>query len=193
MQHFIFKVGDLILDNNYTPIIFRDGEGSPKSLSLYAPATFTADYSLYWPVDQATDGQILTGDHTGQLSWSSALTSSLTQDYIFLGNGSNIATAVPMTGDVSITYSGGNGVTSINGGLSNHLIWNETPSGTIGGGNTAFTIAHNPAGTGADLMLFLNGLLQVRGGSNDYTISGTNITFNTAPESGSVLLATYQY
>jgi hypothetical protein len=95
-----------------------------------------------------------------------------------------------ISGDATLTNAG---VVSISGGLSNHLSWNETPSGTIGGGNTAFTLAHSPAGTGADLMLFLNGLLQQQGGSNDYTISGTAITFNVAPESGSSLLATYQY
>jgi len=37
----------------------------------------------------------------------------------------------------------------------------------------------------------LNGILQNVGGSNDYTISTNSITFNSAPETGDVLLVNY--
>jgi hypothetical protein len=66
---------------------------------------------------------------------------------------------------------------------------NETPSGTINGSNTAFTLAHAP--TTGSLKLFLNGARQQLTG--DYTLSGTTITFLTAPQSGSILLADYRY
>jgi hypothetical protein len=65
----------------------------------------------------------------------------------------------------------------------------EVPSGAINSSNVTFTLAHVPvANTDA---LFLNGLRQKKGISNDYTISGATITFNTAPMTGSVLLADY--
>lgn len=65
----------------------------------------------------------------------------------------------------------------------------ETPGGTINGSNTAFTLANTPiAGTE---MVFLNGLLQNPGAGNDYTISGSAITYLTAPTTGDVLRATY--
>lgn len=65
----------------------------------------------------------------------------------------------------------------------------ETPSGTINGSNTVFTLATTPI-SGSE-SVFLNGILQNAGAGNDYTISGNSITFITAPKSGDVLLASY--
>lgn len=56
---------------------------------------------------------------------------------------------------------------------------NETPSGTINGSNTAFTLAAAPSG--GRLVLFLNGVYQKP--TTDYTLSGTTITMVTAPSS----------
>lgn len=71
---------------------------------------------------------------------------------------------------------------------SNYIV-REPPSGSINGVNTTFTLANTPvAGTE---QVFLNGLLQEPGGSNDYTISGDTITYNTAPETGDRLVVTY--
>lgn len=58
----------------------------------------------------------------------------------------------------------------------------ETPSGTVNGTNTVFTLAETPGG---DVLVFLDGTLQQDG--VDYTISGDTITFTTAPSSGAVL------
>lgn len=56
----------------------------------------------------------------------------------------------------------------------------ETPSGSINGTNTDFTLSATPiAGT---VEVFLNGLLQEV--SDDYTISGTTVSFISAPVSG---------
>ena len=55
----------------------------------------------------------------------------------------------------------------------------ETPSGTIHGSNTAFTITSSSL-----LALFLNGVYQT-GGGVDYTLSGTDITYVNAPPAGS--------
>jgi len=65
----------------------------------------------------------------------------------------------------------------------------ETPSGTINGSNTAFTLA-NALIAGTE-QLYLNGILQDSGSGNDYTISGQNITMLSAPVSGDKLRCTY--
>lgn len=56
--------------------------------------------------------------------------------------------------------------------------YNETPSGTINGTNTVFTLAASASG----VMVVVNGVLQAEG--VDYTRSGGTITFLIAPASG---------
>jgi hypothetical protein len=72
---------------------------------------------------------------------------------------------------------------------SDSWIINETPSGTVNGTNDEFTIAYAPVTD--SLMLYRDGQLLKAGGA-DYTLSGTTVTFVTAPLTGSVLLATYR-
>ena len=70
-------------------------------------------------------------------------------------------------------------------------ISNETPTGTINGTNTVFTLAHTPS-PAATLKVFLNGAFQTAGGE-DYTLVTNTITFINAPLSGSVLRVFYKY
>ena len=132
-------------------------------------------------------GSIVNSDINSSAAIAFSKLASLPSADILLGNGSNVATATAMTGDVSITNTG---VTSISSGLSTHFVTREVPSGSINGSNVTFTLANTP--TAGTECVFLNGLLQNVGGGNDYTISGATITFNTAPESGSVILVNYQ-
>ena len=74
---------------------------------------------------------------------------------------------------------------------SGTIVTRETPSGTINGSNTAFVLAGAPAVVGSE-HVYLNGILQDEGGSNDYTISGATITFNTAPISGDKIRVSYR-
>ena len=71
------------------------------------------------------------------------------------------------------------------------LAWSEVPSGTINGVNAVFTLAHAPIG----LLLSKNGLVQRPGSGNDYTLSGSSVTFEAGniPQTGDVLLASYSY
>jgi len=119
--------------------------------------------------------------------WSGSATTSLTSSHILVGNASNLATDTAMTGDVSITNAG---VTSILAGLAAHIVIREVPTGATDGVNTVFTLANTPVATTE--CVFANGLLQNVGGGNDYTISGATITFNTAPDAGSVILVNYR-
>lgn len=63
----------------------------------------------------------------------------------------------------------------------------ETPTGSINGSNTVFSVA-NVVVVGTE-MVFLNGLLQYK--TIDYTISGSTITFIIAPFTGDHILITY--
>lgn len=70
--------------------------------------------------------------------------------------------------------------------------WMEVPGGFADGFNTTFTLlnAPNPSST---LMLYVNGILQRQGTTEDYTLSGNTISLNYAPPTNSRLTATYQY
>jgi hypothetical protein len=68
----------------------------------------------------------------------------------------------------------------------------EAASGTIDGVNDVFTLLHSPKpGT---LRVYKNGLLQ-RGSGNDYTLSGTTITFvaGAIPSGADSITVTYSY
>ena len=66
------------------------------------------------------------------------------------------------------------------------LVVHETPSGTMNGSNTAFTLAKSPRG----LIVALNGIVQKQ--ADDFTISGRTITMTTAPESTDWMRAIYE-
>lgn len=75
------------------------------------------------------------------------------------------------------------------GSIRTRYIDDETPTGTIDGSNTAFTISKTPA-TGS-LKVYLGGVRQRV--TEDYTFSGRTITFTTAPLTGSILLVDFRY
>jgi len=69
----------------------------------------------------------------------------------------------------------------------------ETLAGMIDGSNAVFTLAHVPAA--GSVHLHKNGIRQSPGVSNDYTVSGSTITFNASnvPQTADALLADYRY
>jgi len=88
-------------------------------------------------------------------------------------------------GSTAVTYvQDGSGTLA-----TSNFVTEETPSGSINGSNTAFTLANTP--TAGTLKLYLNGLRLKSGAGNDYTLSQATITMTTAPVSGDVLLADY--
>lgn len=111
---------------------------------------------------------------------------------ILIANASGVPTYRTITGDVTITNTGG---TTINhttaSGFTKYsdFVMNETPAGTINGSNVAFTVATAPVIS--SLQLYLNGMLLEPGSGNDYTIAGANITMLFAPVTGDKLRAYY--
>jgi hypothetical protein len=73
---------------------------------------------------------------------------------------------------------------------ANHIV-GETPSGTVDGTNAAFTLANTP--TSGTVAVFVNGMRMKSGAGNDYTISGTTVTFLTGaiPQTGDVVQVDY--
>lgn len=76
-------------------------------------------------------------------------------------------------------------------GSSIHFVYNESVSGTKNGTNKTFTLSNLPYAN--SLQLYLNGILQKPGVSQDYTISSKTITMTNAPASDDSLEATYSY
>lgn len=70
-------------------------------------------------------------------------------------------------------------------------VLNEAPTGTQNGSNTAFAISRTPASTLYSVLL--NGSVQKPGAGNDYTLTGTALTFTVAPVATDVLLVNYFY
>lgn len=88
-------------------------------------------------------------------------------------------------GSTAVTY-----VQDSSGTLSpTNFVTEETPSGSVNGSNTTYTLANTP--TSGTLRLYLNGVRQKSGAGNDYTLSTNTITMTTAPISGDVLIADY--
>ena len=83
------------------------------------------------------------------------------------------------------------GITSAKLGSGARPIIRETPSGSVNGSNTSFTLANTPA-AGTE-QVYLNGILQEPGAGNDYTISTNTITYLTAPLTGDRLRVSYLF
>lgn len=83
------------------------------------------------------------------------------------------------------------GITSAKLGTGARRVVRETPSGSVNGSNTSFTLANTPASGMEEV--YLNGILQEPGAGNDYTISTNTITYLTAPLTGDRLRVSYMY
>jgi hypothetical protein len=84
------------------------------------------------------------------------------------------------------------GMPAAPGGLTaTNFVTNEVPTGTVDGANAVFTLANTP--TVGTVALHKNGVRQLVGAGNDFTISGTSITFlaGNIPQVGDNLLADY--
>ena len=71
---------------------------------------------------------------------------------------------------------------------SSAFVDGETPSGLVNDSNTVFTLANTPVV--GSVKVYLNGVrMKV---TEDYTISGTTLTFTTAPQTDDNILVDYR-
>lgn len=75
--------------------------------------------------------------------------------------------------------------------LSGTFSDSETPTGSINGSNTTFTLGHTPSPAGS-LSCYENGVQQRAGGA-DFTLATATITYGTAPPTGATLICYYRY
>lgn len=161
--------------------------------SLGTPSSGTLTSCTSLPVSTGISG-LGTGVATAL-----AVAAGTAAGFAVLSSGLLTATEFPaLTGDV--TNTGGSLATTINhtsgSGFTKYtdFITNETPTGTINGSNTSFTLVNTPAtGTSSvsTLELYLNGQLLESGSGNDYTLSAGTITMLFAPVTGDKLRANY--
>lgn len=99
-----------------------------------------------------------------------------------------------------VTAIAGSGLTATNGVLSVDSIANNIVEGDIQAEDLSaqidatgyagdFTLSNTPLTN--SVQVFLNGLLQAEGTGKDYILSGTTVTFATAPISGDIVLVHY--
>jgi len=99
------------------------------------------------------------------------------------------ASTAPTTGQTLVATSG-TAATWQTPSATTLFVDEETPSGLINGSNTTYTLAFTP--TVGSVKLFLNGIRQRPGAGNDFTISGSTITYLSAPLTGDTLVADYR-
>lgn len=112
------------------------------------------------------------------------------------GGGGVRSIAALTSGDITLIAAGSAagtwdpGTTATPTGLTtSNFVTRETPSGTVNGSTTAFTLANTP--TSGTEEVYLDGQLQEPGGE-DYTISTTTITFASAPLTGQRIRVNYR-
>jgi len=178
----------------YTPasltlngITLDDANG--HSVTITAPQTVSANYTLLLPSAQSVANALLQNDGSGNLSFTTSPTlSSL-----------SLSTPLPVlsggTGTATPGLIAGTNITSITGTWPNQTIntWNyadnEAVSGTIDGVNKTFTLVRFP--NGGVVHLYRNGTRQ--NPASDYQLIGQNVVFTTAPTVGDSLLVDYRY
>lgn len=143
---------------------------------------------------QQVDALSVIGNATNALATPAAITAStdhqvLRRSGTGIGFGAiNLASGNAVTGLLPVA----NMVTASNGvvAISNYIV-RSTPGGTVNGTNDTFTLATTPVSNTE--MVFVNGVLQNQGAGNDYTISGTTITFlsGAIPQTGDIIRVTY--
>ena len=106
---------------------------------------------------------------------------------LLVGQGASDSTYNAVGGDLTMSSSAA--FTIADSYVTDTWVYREVPSGLVNGSNASYTLAATPL-SGTECV-HLNGILQNVGGSNDYTISTNSITFNSAPETGDVLLVNY--
>jgi hypothetical protein len=186
-QHCVLSNGTLS-GTDTTSIFYLEGAATPKVImnSIVGIGTTTPDSKLtvvgtsgstqpILNVASSTNTSLFAVDDDGSI-WFNGQAGTTGQVLQSFG-----ATASPQWVATSSLGISGSSVTFVD---------SETPTGTVNGSNTAFTLANSPS-PAASLQLFVNGQLMVSGGV-DYTLSGANITMVTAPPTSSVIRAWYR-
>ena len=97
--------------------LYDPAVGSAHKITISAP-TLTTDYSIVFPATPGSFGYALTTDGSGNLSWANVASNTLpglAAGKIWVGNSSNVATAVTPYGDINLSIAGSATVTQLQG------------------------------------------------------------------------------
>lgn len=172
--------------------VFAEAGAANKGAGYIVVAPSTPDVAftygttnMQWGKFNASGGSVTTvsvvtangfGGSVANASTTPAITITTGVTGIMKGNGTAAAAAVAGTDYMAPA----------------NWVANETPSGTVNGANTSFTLANTPnTNVTNPLMVYLNGELQEPGAGNDYTVSGTTLTMLAAPATGDKLRVYY--
>lgn len=108
---------------------------------------------------------------------------------VYIADATGALTPTTLSGDVANVTNSGSVTLDANILRISWFITRETPTGSVNGTNTVYNLANTPI-SGSE-SVFLNGLLQEPGSGNDYTISGSTITFAEAPVVGDRVRVSY--
>lgn len=100
-------------------------------------------------------------------------------------------TSIPNCTTGALEYATATHTFSCGAVLTGTQVFNETPTGTVNGVNTTFTLANTPNPT-ASLHFYKNGQLLYAGGV-DYTLTTNSISTGVAPKTGDVISADYSH
>ena len=117
---------------------------------------------------------------------------ALTNGQLLIGSTGAAPVAASLTAGSGISITPGAGTITIAQTSTFTFVDEEVPSGTQNDVNVTFTLVNAPSPT-SSLHLYVNGVRQKSGGGNDYTLSGSTITFAIAPSAGDNLVADYRY
>ena len=172
--------GNLVLENQKQVRFSEDTGSGSNYAAIQAPATLAADYTLTLPVDDGTNGQVLSTNGSGILSWISAATGTVST----VGNFSGASTAKGLSisgSDVILHPADGSNPGAVTTGAQT-LAGAKTFSSqvTASAAGTGLSVTNNATvgGTlGVTGNTTLGGTLGVTGNS---TIGGTlGVTSNT--------------
>jgi hypothetical protein len=143
-------------------------------------------------VAPSTSGNVLTSNGTTWVSSPAPVSVSVTTKGDIQTHNATVPArlAAGVTNGMLLSVDSGEttGLKWITAPGSSSLISNETPTGTIDGSNTSYTLAGTMVS--GSLKVFLNGV-RMKGGGTDYT-EGTNaFTMTVAPLTGDILLVDY--
>lgn len=189
-------------------VVTRDSNGNTKAnnyargvsttTTAASTTTLTVGSAQFQQFTGATTQTVVLPDATTLVTGQSFIISNQSSSAVQVnanGGGGVRSVAALTTATITLITNGSAagtwdpGSTATPTGLTaSNFVTRETPSGTVNGSNAAFTLANTP--TSGSETVYLNGLAQESGGQ-DYSLSGTTITFVSAPLTGDRVRVSY--
>ena len=165
--------GNLVMENQKQVRLSEATGGGSNYVALQAPAALAADYTLTFPADDGANGEVLTTNGSGVLSWTSAATGTVSTAGTF--NATSTAKGLSISGsDVILHAADGTNPGAVTTGaqtLAGAKTFSGAASFTSAGTGVAVTNNATVGGTlGVTGNTTLGGTLGVTGNSN---LSGT--------------------